>query len=469
MNRLRQSLGATVANVSQMGIGFLGLAVVSRFYPQSEIGIYFYLLGIVVVVDSVASGVFRAALKRAGEKRSDVEELTGVVALVICASTFFFLGVIFSLKLAEVVSNPFVGILIFIGTVGSRGFLMILGGTGQVAERAWIEVIRTILRVVIWVSAGMLELGLIWLGVGTFVAGGFVSILTISMIGLPSMPREETIEPIISFSRYSVPQSIVGRGFGQLTPVLIGVILGPVSVAIWTIINRIMIPSMAISSALGQVTIVRSSSKSSQGEDHSKEVSIGTHFSSVLAVPLTIGVMVVGDPVITTLFGSKYDELALLAGGIGLSKIFESQSNVLSSGIEGRDDPEKVFKIAVVAVTFGLIGIVIGGIIIGLLGIVIGTILTSMIRYLMLLRISEVRFSNGFLNQFVAGIIMGIVVLIVKNSIGISSTVWVFLHVAVGGIVYSVSLLTIDPEIWRAVEDITQRVLNVLNKTGLSD
>lgn len=458
MSRLRQSIGASVANAVQMGLGFVALAVVSRFYPQAEVGVYFYLLGIVVVIDSFVRGFFRAILKREGEYDTDTRELTGLTALIIGISTVGFTGVAFGLEFIRLISHPVAAVLIFIGTVGSRGFLMVLGGQGRVAERAWIEVLRTVLRGSIWVVAAILQLGVIWLALGTAIAGTLVTTITISMLGSPSLPRRNTLNSVWEFARYSIPQTVVGGGFGRLTPVIVGGVIGPAAVGAWTIINRTMLPSMIVPSALGQLTIARSSQQTSRGEDHSKEVRLGTHFSSIFAVPLTFGVLAIGDPVVTTLFGSQYNGLALLAGGIGVAKIFESQSNVLSSGIEGRDDPKEVFRVAVVAVTVGVLGTVIGAITIGLSGVVMAMILTAVVRYLMLIGVSEVSISFGLFNQLVAGLLMGVIVFTLVETVGVPSTLRVFSCVGVGALVYTITIFTIDTEVRNVMIDVSKEL-----------
>lgn len=460
MSRLRQSIGASVANAVQMGLGFVALAVVSRFYPQAEVGVYFYLLGIVVVIDSFAQGFFRAILKREGEYDTNTRELTGLTVLIIGISTVGFTGVGFGLEFIGLISHPVAAVLIFIGTVGSRGFLMVLGGQGRVAERAWIEVLRTGLRGSIWVVAAILQLGVTWLALGTAIAGTLVTIITISMLGSPSLPRRNTLNSVWEFARYSVPQTVVGSGFGRLTPVIVGGVIGPAAVGVWTIINRTMLPSMIVPSALGQLTIARSSQQTSRGEDHSKEVRLGTHFSSILAVPLTFGVLAIGDPVVTTLFGSQYDGLALLAGGIGVAKIFESQSNVLSSGIEGRGDPREVFRVVVVAVTVGVLGTVIGAITIGLSGVVMAMILAAVVRYLMLIAVSEVSLSFGLFNQLFAGLLMGVIVFTLVKTVGVSSTLWILIHIGVGALVYTITLFLVDTEIRKVMIGVSKELRN---------
>jgi len=454
MSRLKQSLGASAANGTQMVLGFLVLAVVSRFYSQIEVGIYFYLLGIVVVSDSLAGGFFRAVLKREGEYDTDTRELTGLTAVIIGISTVGFALVAFGLDLVEVISHPIAAVLIFIGTVGSRGFLMVLGGQGRVAERAWIEVLRTVLRGAIWVGAALMQLDVIWLALGTAVAGTLVTTITISLLGLPTVPQRETLRSIWEFARYSVPQSVIGGGLGRLTPVVVGSILGPAAVGAWTIANRTMLPSMIVPSALGELTIARSSEQTSRGEDHSKEVRLGTHFTSILAVPLTFGVLAIGDPVVTMLFGGQYSGLALVAGGLGVTKIFESQCNVLSSGIEGRDNPEIILRVTAMVAFLKVVGITVGAIFFGLIGVVGGIIISSSVKFVLLLARSRVGIPTGLRNQLVAGVIMGLVVLGFRSTFGVSSTVWVFGYVGLGGVMYALLLFGMDVESRTVARDV---------------
>jgi O-antigen/teichoic acid export membrane protein len=199
----------------------------------------------------------------------------------------------------------------------------------------------------------------------------------------------------------------------------------------------------------GSGVMAKISNLESQGKNIDKEITNTLSFTSMFAIPLFFGSLVLSRPIIITIYGPEYQASAPLLVGLSVYMVLQTQASPIQSIINGIDMPNIDMKVSGVTL---VLNVVIGiplVLSIGSIGVVIATVIAEGTRYGLFgtvlyqeKGISPV--SRALLCQIFAGAIMFLVVKAAFEYLGVGSWIDLGIFLCIGGGIYFGVLTTID-------------------------
>lgn len=463
--RLHVTSGS-VANALQMVAGFVVLAFITRIVTPTEVGLYFFLLSIIKIGDGPLTGAISGATKRLSEDDSPRNELITLVLILIVVGSLLFSILINALAgITTEIQNPVLASVLFFGLLSSKSLLTLYTGTGLVATKTWIEFGRTVLRAVLWVLLGVLGFGVVGLIAGTVIASLLaVPVVLVLFRWIPRLPSRRTMTSVWTFARYSSISDVVYKIADNVDRIIVGVLIGSSAVASYEVTLRVTLPALLMTSVLSPLLMSRVSDLDSRMLDVSGEITKTVSFASLLSFPLFFGVVAIGDPLITTPFGSEYAGLGGLLVLVASYRVIESQASPLGSVVSGMDMPDRLLTVSSLSAFVNVVLSVVGAVEFGLVGVIGGTIIAACLRWLLFTitiyrRVSVVPVTRPMLNQLMAGVVMGVVLLTVKIAIGIQGWTGVVGHVGLGAGLYFGCLYLMDTAFRQVMRDTANQLV----------
>lgn len=459
-NQRSRVLSGSVANAVQMSVGFLGIIVLSRMLGPSDIGLYFWVLSIVSTLDGILNGFISAVRKRIPEVESDINELLGVLSIVLIPTLLVFGlsvgGVVGIMRTTEIGGFT---VVIFIVFVLSTAVNSTLVGLERIDLSRWLQAGRTILRTV-------LQVILVGGGAGTVgMFTGYIGAMTITIvIGViligkrPIRPSYDTFRSVWKFARYSIPGGIVSRLDESVDEMIAGLLFASAVVGNYGVAIRLVAPALLVPSVIQGSLSARLSRLESEGKNIGSVIHSNLSFAPYFAIPLFFGALAIPEHIIVTVFSSQYADAASIFTAIALSRVVKSFASPMTSAIAGFDRPRAVMWINIASSSIMVLSSVVLGILIGPIGIALGLIASLMTRVVLcaFVLIEYVTFSQLLpqytLIQFGVGAIMFGVVKIMDFFL-ISDVITILLTIGVGGIVYIGGTTVLIPDLRDVVTD----------------
>lgn len=445
-----------IGKIFQQILGFVGIIIFARVLGPASFGGFYLLLSIVKVADQPLNGFASAVEKRFSENNPAEAEVVGSVGFVyliafvlVGVAAFLSRGVLASLTGIE--NAALVGWLLFVSITLFGVSQDLLIAYGYPALSVWNDTGRSVFTLVL--QLGFVLAGFGAAGMGYGLTGATLLVIPVAVYvvrTVPELPSREMIKSLWEYARYSIPVAVVTTAYTRLDILLIGYLLTTDLAGQYQVALQLTTPAALVVAPLARAIFPKISAQDSDDMNVEPVVTRALSFSSVLAVPLFFGSVVISEQVVVTLFGAKYRPAAILLIGLAAFRIFRSQSRICMQVIGAIDRPDLNLWLNVG--TF-LLNVTIGVPLIlkmGAGGAVGATVIAELLRYVVSLAIvrREVSgvpiFSRGLSEQVVAGVIMFTTVLLVTQTVTIESWQELVVVVGIGTLVYAGILLGIS-------------------------
>lgn len=445
-----------VGRVVSMLIAFISAIFLARVLGPVGYGVFYVLMAVVAVLDNPVTGWANACRKRLTEEEFPAGEavgstLIGIGIASVCISILsFFLAPWINQVMGDSRAALLLPILYF-GTVSYVTTLQVLKASAKFGWSQWMIAGRDVLRV-----AGQAGLVVIGFGVAGMVGGMTVANLLVAPVVLyligfrPEVPTRETLADIWQFARSSIPNGFVATVQSRMDTLLLGFLATPGVVGNYEVAFRLTMPAMFVAGITSSGLMGRVSNKRSKGKTVRGDVQNSLSYVSIIAIPLFIGTVVMGEPVVVTVFSSQYADAGLFVAGLALFRLLRSQKVVLTSAIDGFDRPDLTLRISFLVF---VLNIILG---VGLLfqfgpvGVVIATVLSEVVGYLaaayvfssMVPTVSLL--PRPLIDQLLSGFVMGVGVVGLRRMVRLNWWGPVIFLVGAGAALYFITLIIIS-------------------------
>ncbi|WP_396612634.1 lipopolysaccharide biosynthesis protein [Haloferax sp. S1W] len=461
------SLG-TIAKFATLLVGFVGSIIFARLLGPAGYGAFFLALSLVEIVEKGAQGWASASKKRFSEDVTEEYRKKVVGGAIAGLITILFAGVVVTWLFSDhleaytgVEGTTIPVILLIIAMVSYTTFKELLDARGLVGISNWGEALQTLF-------AFPIQLGLVIAGFGVtgmlfgYSIGFFLVIpIIVYYVGVhPAIPSTDVVSRIWSFAKYSTPSGLLGRVYTRVDVIILGLLLGQAAAGYYEAAYRITIPATFVSAVAAPALMSRTSNLSSRNEAFSDDVRNTLSYSSILALPIFFGALVLSNELVVTIYGPEYAQAALLLVGLAFYRVVSSQLEVLLNVIQGVDRPDIFLRLSVVTIAVNVpLGVVLT-LEFGPIGVVISTIIAESMRY-----VGSLNFVRNWVDisdllpkqigqQVVASAVMAATVWTALRFLTVRAwPVLVFL-LALGAVVYATVLLAVSVQHRRLVADV---------------
>jgi O-antigen/teichoic acid export membrane protein len=447
-------------------VAFLGSIVLARALGPGGYGSFYLLMAIVAFLDNPLTGWASACRKRLTETDFPSGETIGSLVLGIVLSSLAvvvlsILGAPLVASLTGLADGWLLLAVLFVGMVSYHAANEVLKSTSRFGAGPWLEASRDVLRVgaqILLVLAGFGVAGMVG---GMVVANLLVAPVVFYLIdATPRTPSWQSLQRIWDYARYSIPGGVVGTAQHRMDLILLGVLATTSVVGVYEIALKLTIPAMFVAGVAQNGLMGRISNLRSRDVSVATDVRRNIGNASIIGFPLFFGALVLAEPVVVTIYSNQYAAAAPFLVGLSLFRLLRTQKSIFIATINGFDRPDLNLRISTVVFAFNLVTGVALFVAIGPMGIVVATVVSELIGYLA--RVSIVRSlvpsvtiaPRPLLDQAASGVVMAVVVYAARVVVPLGSWESVVLLVALGGLVYGVTLVSISTHFRQTVRAI---------------
>jgi O-antigen/teichoic acid export membrane protein len=280
----------------------------------------------------------------------------------------------------------------------------------------------------------------------------------------PAWPTRDILFDLWDYARWSMPKSVVGTAISRMDVLLLSTILTTGAAGQYRVAMNVLTPTTFVSGVIGSGVLIKTSETVSKEGDPSERLELGMGFASILAIPIFFGAVAMPGDIVTTIYGPQYRTAGTLLVGLAGYKLLETQTDQLMSTLSGFDRPDLRFYISVgVLVTNVGLGVALLNEI-GIVGVVIATLVTGLLEWMAALylvhRLMSFRlFPNPIRKQFLAGVAMFGVVVLLHRAYGVARWGDLLRIVSAGAVIYGAVLLAISPHLRDALRSLFAQVI----------
>lgn len=438
--------------------------------PATTLG-QFYVFETVVSFFMLASnaGINGTITKRVSEgDQSEAYVVTGVIlsGVILVAAT-----VLVALASPLFISYFDYGGLSVLFVVGMLWALQIrntasaiLEGYSLVGRSGGISLLDTSSRVVFQVGFLSAGFGLFGLLAGALAGASLASIaaVVILVMGIPLPSRSELrdlidrehVKDMISYGKYVLLSGFSTKFYDNIDIIVITSFLGSAATGVYGIGFRFSLLLSIVSGAVMTSSLPEISFHSADGnaEQIKGILTDAIIFSTIFAIPATVGMAVISEPLIVTIYTPKFRDAAIIATiAVGI-QIPDGFRSVFSSTMNAIDRPDATFRAGVILVVAnGVLDLLLvptvgvtGAVVASLVGISLATL------YLGYHLLDELDLSweilpvNALAAESVAALLMGSVVWWLRNTISLPVIQKLAILILTGVAAYFLILLTIS-------------------------
>lgn len=441
------------------GLGFIGTVVFARVLGPQSFGGFYLLLAVAGIASRPVSGVAAAAKQRFASGSHSRGEILGTVWLAVTVSAVLVtvVGAAASpwiIHWTGIEAAGFVFVVLFIATVCFESAQTMLSATGRLSLESAADVLGSLLTLPVQIALVLLGFGVFGMTVGYAVGNLIAAIIAMAFLSIrPMQPSIGVARSIWTYARFSIPSRLFNKAYARLDIVVIGVIVSSTAAGYYEVGYKLTMPALYLSTVIGSGIFARVGNNYGIGgkEAMLADIRNSRTYSGVLALPLVAGALVVGDLVITTLYGTEYAPAAELLVWIAVYQFLRSQTIVLNMTLEGIDAPSKSLWSNVIATVTNIMLAIPAAMYFGAVGIVAATVIAEFVRFTVV-RV-YVRRELGvdppkpnLRPQIVAAGLMALVVYALRAAISGDTVGYVLSLVCTGAAVYSLSLVGISDE-----------------------
>lgn len=444
------------SRVVTMGFGFAGFVLFARELGAEGLGGYLLVVAGARLVSKIANGVGSAIKKRASEANADEGELFGL-GIVVQAGLITVTTIVLGLTAQRIqwyIEAPRLVVSV-VGIVATLGGFYIAQqfyqGLGYPGYASWIDTARSVLttltQIVLLFTTDMGSFALV---VGLCVANGVTAVVAVGLARTwPTVPTVETVVSVWQFGRWSIPDALISDVYSRLDVLIIGSIVGNSAVAFYGTGLRLVQPAAFVAGSIGAPLMIRTSGRHSREMDVLTDLRNGVSYSSIIAIPIFFGSLVIPDAVVRTTFGTGFGAAAPALTSLALFQVVQTFGSSFTSVWMGSDRVDLEFKIALVVVVVNLPLATVAAYQFGLVGVIGATILAETIRIVLYEAAAHrtfgtVVFPRTVLEQVGSAAIMAVVVRLLAEQVAVTGWVPLLILVGTGGIVYVCVLFVVS-------------------------
>lgn len=442
-----------VGRVVSVASAFLGSIAIARIVGPGTYGQFYVLLGVVSILDNPLTGWAEGARKRMTESQVSQREAAGaaLLPLVVGLAVILIASLVLYVVETDLVSDTVAVLLpiMFLAVASFTVSLSVIKGTGNFGGVSWLQALDDLVRI-----GGQIGLIVAGYGLGGMV-GGFVAAklllvpVIIKLSGVrPQLPDRELLAYIWQFAKHSIPGKVVGTALGRMDILLLGAFASAAAAGQYQVAMNVTTPAMFLTTVAAPGVVNRVSNLDSRDEaaEICAHVQRIINFSSVIALPIFVGCLVLGRHIVVTAYGSQYDGAAIFVAGLAAFQLIRSQASVLTAALNGIDRPGLNLRYSTVQF---VLNIVLGVALletIGPIGIVIATVIAVGVRHGLLMRVIQREIPVRLLpipvrQQLFAAITMGLLIEGILRIVTLTGAIEVIGLILVGAVTYGVCLL----------------------------
>lgn len=436
----------------------------------SILGAYFLFLSYNGIFSLVSDGGFGgAAVKRISEAEEPNEFFTAFFTIravfTVCTVVFLlaFREYFVDLNSSGIFYWTIIALLVslFEGTVASA-----IAGRGKMGIRTTCANISNILRVILQIPAIYLGYGVAGLACG-FVAGTLVgSLLEFHFLDLKLVKfKWEHIRSLSIFSFWLFLSAGGVLVFSYADTILIGYFMGNHDVGVYRVALQFTMVSAFIATPLRNTLWPKVShwGKTESDELVEKSLSHAISYSLILAVPILVGGILLGDRLLYFFYGADfatgYTTLVVLLA----VQVVSIHQNFFTMYLTALDMPKQSFKVTATGVVMNIIMDFLLIPVIGIVGAAIATFLTMTLNTLLakreLVKVMSIHTESDTLRNILLGsAIMGLFIGIYRLIFQLNNIWHTIIGVLLGAIIYFIVLLKTDTKIVGEIKDVLEKI-----------
>jgi len=466
----RQSIVSLIWQISLTFIGFFSTMYFAHAVGASVLGGYFLFLAYLTIIGLMTDGGFGgAAIKRISEG----EEQNAYFSAFVVLRTLFVTMVIIVLV---VIRSYFVDlneagtfiwlILALLASLLSVTVASGISGCGKMGIHATGNFIDNISRIIVQVIAVFLGFGVAGLA-GGLVVGMLVGFL-VQLHFLDLRFARFGWRHIKSLTKFSMWVFLISSGmivFMTVDTIMIGYYLNNADVGVYRIVLQFTSIAAFTTTALRSTLLPRVSRWGKTGENELIEQSLSRAitYSLILAVPMFMGGVLLGDKLLYYFYGAEFGRGYLVMMILFIVQIVNIFHYFFITYLTALDNLKDLFKITVVSVVANITlnATLIPAI--GIEGAAVATLITmglhAVLAKRVLSKIITVRVeSDSLLNILKASVVMSLFVGGYRMLVPLSS-IWLALVAVVLGVgVYGILVLKFDRKIYEELKGIIMQM-----------
>lgn len=444
-------------------VGLIGSVILARVLGPSSYGLFYLALSVANLLENPVTGWGQACKKRITE--TDFEDREAMGSLILAVTAMMLIGgplaYFFIYLLSENEFLPLAVPILFVALSAYWSMKTILSGRTNFSLSVWSKVIQTILKICIQVTLVAVGIGIWGMVIGTALASTLVLPLIYHWIGVrPILPSKDSLRSIASFARWSIPTGFVGTSLSRMDIILLGWLATASAAGDYRISLALSMPATFVAGVIGTGLVGRISNLESRNEFWQDDYHHAISFSSILAVPMFFGGLVIGEELIVAVYGNQYIGAEVFLIGILLYRLLATQTTPRTSVINALNKPNLNFYISSISLIINV------GFGIGLwsqygsIGIIFATVITQI--FSLLIRVYLVSNLTGnytfvtrlLIKQISAGIVMLALVSGIKQLLELSLLSEVAILVVSGGAVYFGTLSALSSKFRSTIQNI---------------
>lgn len=453
-----------IAKFLLAAIGFVGTILFARILGPAAFGGFYLIWAIVKIAKLPIDGFSHASKKRFSESNQNRGKIAGATLLVIlCVIVLSGTAAIMAQHQLASYSGLENGSFLLVILLVSVGFFTpyqeMLTATGRISLTVWIDLLRSTLTTPLQLLLVVLNYGAAGMAYGLSLATVLTIPVTHYVLRTPlSFPDRETYRKLWSYARHSTVSAVFGQAFSRFDILLLGWLLTPNAAGQYEVALKLTLPAVLLAEVASEGLMARISNLHSKKRDITADLNNTLSFTSILSAPIFFGGLVLADPLVVTIYGSEYAAAAPLLVGLALFRLVRTQSSPLTQAINGIDRPDLNVRISAVTLALNIVVGVALTLEFGSIGVVIATVAAETLRYSLLFIIVQ-RYISGtslissaLLEQLGAAVLMGVVVYAVHQFVPVRSWLHLSALIALGALVYGVTLLSVSKKLRQTVE-----------------
>ena len=378
LNIRRESLLSALSNVVLVVVHLGTLGLLTRALSPAGLGAYFYALSaslIAIIPSRELSNIMR---KRASESDSPTGEFFGLAQAGTLLYLLLFGAALFLVTPVIVDYTPLDGptVLAFgvytavltqsamstrlYDAVGSPGASMI---TQSVREAAFFGGV----------------IALVWFGAATpqsvlLTAAGIhllTALVIYVLVGVtPRLPSRDSLTSGFEFGKWSFPMGVASYLWEQAPPLVMGVLLGGASVAMYETAKRVTMVGAYLATCINDPLLVKASAIGSADEEVMRYVELALDYTPSVAIPVVFLLAPVAPEILTVAAGPEYATGGLVLVGVAMIHVLSGMMTPISAAIRGVNKPRYVFYLTAATLVVGAPAVVLGATSAGVEGVV---------------------------------------------------------------------------------------------------
>ncbi|WP_338730165.1 oligosaccharide flippase family protein [Haladaptatus sp. DJG-WS-42] len=454
----RASLALFGSRILSQLLGFVSVIYFAQQLGAAGLGVYFTFVTVVSVTGVFSKfGLPGAVVKRMNQARSPAERgryLTGsFVLLFVPLAISGGLLLLFGPHLTQYVGLSAAAPLAVAGVamaVSSNLLSAALKGENRVASTAVLELLDQVSRLSISVGLLVAGYGVLALVIGRIAGNVFKGIAAYLVLETSfSLPTVATLTSLFDFSKYTVGMNVSSLAYNWADTLVLAAFATKAAVGIYETVWMVSAVTLLAAQVIG-ISLAPSMTRWHEaGRLYRVERAFtqGLSFALILVFPAIVGAFLIGDSLLSTLYG--YDSGSIILLILLTGQLAEAVKNITQNTLFGIDQPEHVFWTNALTLGANVVLNVALVPLFGMVGAAVATFTTATVaaasQYYYLRRYIDISINyRTLLWQVGAALLMGVVVAALAGVVPLNTELGLFALVALGGLVYGVALLTND-------------------------